>query len=147
MIRKLVLVSALISAAVVAQATEVGITGGRSNRDAGAEDTWSITAKHQIANLDVTGGFTRSNSADSYSIGTSKNVKSFGPVTLAVKGGFAYIDNKIGTDGYALVVGAGAAVPLNKKLAATVDYSYQIGQDVIKAQNGNRVNAGVKFSF
>jgi hypothetical protein len=147
LIKKLVLVSALIGAAVVAQATEVGITGGRSNRDAGAEDTWGITAKHQIANLDVIGGFTRSNSADSYSIGSSKNVKSFGPVTVAVKGGFAYVDNKIGTDGYALVVGAGAAVPLNKKLAATVDYSYQLGQDRISSQNGNRVNAGVKFSF
>ena len=147
MIKKLVLVAALISAVTVAQATEVGITGGRSNRDAGAEDTWGITARHQIANLDVTGGFTRSNSADTYSIGSSKNVKSFGPVTLAVKGGVAYVDNKMNSDGYALIVGAGAAVPLNKKLAATVDYSYQVGQDVIKAHNGNRVNAGVKFSF
>jgi len=145
LIKKLVLVTALISAVTAAQATEVGINGGTNISS--SENVWGVTIGRKIGVADVTGGFTRNISSDTYSVGTSKTLTKIGPVSVAVKGSGAFVDSKVDPDGYAVIVGAGASVPLTNKVSATVDYSYQVGQDVIKAQNGSRVTAGVKLSF
>ena len=68
-------------------------------------------------------------------------------MTVAVKGGAAYLNNQTGQDGYAALVGVGASLPVAKKVALTLDATRQIGQDRVNSFDGNRVTAGVKFSF
>jgi outer membrane autotransporter protein len=68
-------------------------------------------------------------------------------VSVAVKGGAAYLNNQTGQDGYAALIGVGASLPVNKNVALTVDATRQYGQDRVNSFDGNRVTAGVKYSF
>ena len=136
---------ALISALTAAQAVEIGITDG--NNFSKNENVWGVTVGTQVRSYDVTGGFARSGSSDTYSVVGAKDVTKFGPATVAVKAGVAYTDIKGISTGYAAIVGASATVPLAKKVSATLDYSYQAGESKVSAQDGNRLAAGLKYSF
>lgn len=144
LIKKLVLVAALISASM-AQAVEVGVTSG--NNFSKQENVWGVTVGTQVRGLGVTGGFARNASSDTYSVLGAKDVTKFGPATVALKAGVAYVDTKADPNGYAAVVGAGASMPIAKKLSATLDYSYQAGESKVSSQDGNRLTAGLKYSF
>jgi len=145
LIKKLVLMGALISALTAAQAVEFGITDG--NNFTKNENVWGVTVGTQVKGYDVTGGFARSGSSDTYSVVGAKDVTKFGPATIAVKAGVAYADIKGVSTGYAAIVGAGATVPLAKKVSASLNYSYQAGESKVSAQDGNRLAAGLKYSF
>jgi len=136
---------ALIGALTAAQAVEIGITDGSNFTK--NENVWGVTVGTQVKGYNVTGGFARNNSSDSYSVIGAKNVTKFGPTTIAVKAGGAYTDIKGTSTGYAAIVGAGATVPLTGKVSATLDYSYQAGQNKVNTQDGNRLTAGLKYSF
>jgi opacity protein-like surface antigen len=144
LIKRLVLVAALISASM-AQAVEVGVTDG--NNFTKQENVWGVTVGTQVKGFGLTGGFARNGSSDTFSVLGSKDVAKVGPASVAVKAGVAYVDNKVNSDGYALIVGAGASMPIAKKVAATLDYSYQAGESKVSSQDGNRLTAGLKYSF
>ena len=147
MIKKLVLVATLIGAATAAQAVEIGVKGGTNLPS--NENVWGVTVGQQMGRVNVSGEFTRSAAVDSYSIVGGVSVAKIGPATVAAKAGGVYVggNSKGLADGYGVTVGAGASVPLAKSLAATVDYTYQRGQDRIESLNGSRVAAGLKYSF
>ena len=145
MIKKIVLMGALIGALTAAQAVEIGITDG--NNFTKNENVWGLTVGTQVKGFNVTGGFARSKTSDTYSVVGAKDVAKFGPASVAAKAGGAYTDIKGISTGYAAIVGVGATVPLAKKVSATLDYSYYAGQNKVSAQDGNRLTAGLKYSF
>ena len=144
MIKRLVLVAALVSASM-AQAVEVGVSSG--NNFSKQENVWGVTVGTQVRALGVTGGFARNASSDTFSVLGAKDVAKFGPAAVAVKAGVAYVDSKVNPDGYAAIVGAGVNMPIAKKVSATLDYSYQAGESKVSSQDGNRLTAGLKYSF
>jgi outer membrane autotransporter protein len=57
------------------------------------------------------------------------------------------LNNQTSADGYALAVGVGATVPLNKAIDFTLDASRQYGQKRVQDSDGNAVVAGLKYKF
>lgn len=87
------------------------------------------------------------NNQNRYSLVGSYDVAKVSNVTVAVKAGGAYLDNQYGADGYALISGVGASMPIAKNLAATVDFRHQNGQKSVEAFNGNTTSVGLQYSF
>jgi len=147
LIKKLVLIASLMGVFASAQALEVGINDGTNLSS--AQNVWGVTVGNTVKGYDLTAGFNRSTTADSYSLVNTVDVAKLGPVSVGAKFGAVYIDSQSGSayDGYAAVVGVGARMPITKSVSAGLDYSYQAGQDRVVAENGSRITAGVKFSF
>jgi hypothetical protein len=148
--KKFAIATMITLAATAACALEVGVTAARDY--AGPDRTATgVTVGEQFGAVTVTAGFDRAtqgtNDQDRYSLIAGYNVAKLGPVTVAVKGGAAYLNNQTGKDGYAALVGAGASLPVNKNVSLTVDTTRQFGQDRVNQFNGTRVTAGVKYSF
>ena len=147
---KLTLVAALLAVSSIASAVEIGINAGRSFSDTDRNST-GITVGKKTGPVGIEAGF------DAFRTGTDQNrwsligsydVTKVAGATVAVKAGGAWLDNKGTTsDGYTALVGAGASYPLNKQLALTADYKYQIGQKRVDQFNGSNVTAGLKYSF
>ena len=148
--KKFAIATMIAVAATAASALEGGVTAGRDYAGT-SRNVAGLTVGQNLGPVGVTVGFDRAtqgaNDQDRYSLVAGYNVATLGPVTVAVKGGAAYIDNQAGQDGYAALVGVGANLPVAKKLALTLDATRQIGQDRVNSYNGNRVTAGVKFVF
>lgn len=139
---------ALVASA--ASALEVGVTTARDYAGTDRSAT-GVTVGEKFGAVTLTAGFDRSiqgtNDQDRFSLVAGYNVAKLGPVSVAVKGGAAYLNNQTGQDGYAALVGVGASLPINKNVALTVDTTRQYGQDRVNSFDGNRVTAGVKYSF
>ena len=145
MIKKILLVASLVGAVAAAQAAEIGITDG--NNYTKNENVWGVTVGTSLKSYTLTGGFARNSSADTFSITGAKDIAKFKSADIAVKTGVAYIDNKVDPDGYAFIVGVGASMPITKVVSATLDYSYQAGENKVSSQDGNRLTAGLKYRF
>ena len=147
MIKKLVLIASLMGVFASAQALEVGINDGTNLSS--TQNVWGVTVGETVHGYNLTAGFNRSTTADSYSLVNAVEVAKMGPVSVDAKFGAVFIDSQSGSayDGYAAVVGIGARMPITKSVSAGLDYSYQAGQDRVVAENGSRITAGVKFSF
>lgn len=147
--KKLAIASLLAVAAASASAVEVGVTAARDY--AGPDrNTAGVTVGHPFGPVAVTAGFDRTTTGvaqNRWTLIAGYDVTKLGPVTLAVKGGAAYLDNASGADGAAFVVGAGASMPVMKNTAATLDFTRQQGQARVSAFDGNRVTVGLKYSF
>lgn len=140
----------LVLAAGAASALEFGVTASRDY--AGVNDTgYGISIGDRAGKGSIAVGLQRfersTNNQDVFSLVGGYDVAKIGPATLAVKGGVAYLDNSNSKDGYAVLVGAGASVPLTKSMALTVDVMRQQGQDRVQQHDGNRVTAGLRVSF
>lgn len=147
--KKLVIASILATTAAAVSATEVGVTAARdyAGTDRGA---YGVTFGQTVGPVLLTAGVDRTQTGvdqTRYSLVAGYDVYKVGPVTLSVKGGVAYLDNAKGADGSALLVGAGASMPVVKNVAATLDLTHQYGQDRVQAFDGNRVTVGLKYSF
>jgi hypothetical protein len=148
--KKFAIATMIALAATAASALEVGVTTARdyagNNRNANG-----VTVGEKFGAVTLTAGFDRAtlgtNDQDRYSLVAGYNVAKLGPVTVAVKGGAAYLNNQTGQDGYAALVGVGASVPVTKQVAFTVDAARQYGQDRVQSFDGNRVTAGLKYNF
>jgi hypothetical protein len=148
--KKFAIATMIALAATAASALEVGVTTARdyagNNRNA-----TGVTVSEKFGAVALTAGFDRAtlgtNDQDRYSLVAGYNVAKLGPVTVAVKGGAAYLNNQTGQDGYAALIGVGASLPVSKSMALTVDATRQYGQDRVTSFDGNRVTAGVKYSF
>lgn len=148
--KKFAIATMIALAATAASALEVGVTTARdyagNNRNA-----TGITVGEKFGAATLTAGFDRAtlgtNDQDRYSLVAGYNVAKLGPVTVAVKGGAAYLNNQTGQDGYAALIGVGGTLPVTKQVSLTVDATRQYGQDRVNSFDGNRVTAGVKYSF
>jgi hypothetical protein len=148
--KKIAIASMLALAATAASALEFGVTAARDY--AGVNDTgYGITIGDRAGKGSIALGLQRfertTNNQDVVSLVGGYDVATVGPVTLAVKGGFAHLENSASADGFAMLVGAGASLPINKTMSLTLDVMRQQGQDRVKQHDGNRVTAGLKVSF
>lgn len=148
---KKILFVALSSLALSASAVEIGVNGTRDYSGTSDRTGYGVTLGQKFGAVGVEAGYDRftqsSNDQNRYSLVASYDVTKIGPVTIAVKGGVAYLDNQTSSNGYAVTAGVGASVPVVKNLAATVDYRRQEGQSRVNAFDGNQVAVGLKYSF
>ena len=148
---KKILFATLATLAFSASAVEVGVTGTRDYSGTSDRTGYGITLGQKFGAVGVEAGYDRftqsTNDQDRYSVVGSYDVTKIGPVTLAIKGGVAYLNNQTVSNGYAVTAGVGASVPVVKNLAATVDYRRQEGQNRVSAFDGNQVAVGLKYSF
>ena len=148
--KKILIAATFALAAASASALEVGVTAAR---DYASDDRNAVglTVGQKYGKFGVTAGFDRATRGDNdqnrYSLVGSYDVATLGPVTIAGKAGVAYLDNQVGQDGYAALVGVGASMPITKTIAATADFTRQYGQDRVSQYNGNRITVGLKYSF
>ncbi len=77
----------------------------------------------------------------------SYDLTKIGPVTIAGKGGVAFLDNKTSQDGAALVVGGSASLPLSKAWSLNLDVTRQYGQKRVNQFDGTLVSTSVKVTF
>ena len=143
------LLASILMTTFSAQAAEVGVN---LSRDTANNDRtgYGFTVGQKFDKVGVTAGFDRfktGTDVDKYSLLGSYDVTNVGAATIAVKAGFAYLDQKGATDGYATLMGAGVSMPIAKGIAATVDYRYQAGQTRVSTLDGSTVSAGIKYSF
>lgn len=148
--KKIAIATMIALAATAASALEVGVTSARDY--AGTDrNAVGLTVGQKVGAVNLTAGFDRAirgtNDQDRYSLVAGYDVAKLGPVSVAVKGGAAYLNNQTGKDGYAALVGVGASLPVAKKVALTLDATRQYGQDRVSSFDGNRVTAGIKYSF
>jgi hypothetical protein len=148
---KKVLFATLATLALSASAVEVGVNGIRDYSGTADRTGYGVTLGDKFGAIGLEAGYNRftqgSNDQDRYSLVASYDVTKVGPVTIAVKGGVAYLDNQTGANGYAVTAGVGASVPVYKSLAATLDYRRQEGQNRVSAFDGNQVAVGLKYAF
>ena len=148
---KKVLFATLATLALSASAIEVGVNGTRDYSGTSDRTGYGVTLGQKFGAVGVEAGYDRftqsTNDQDRYSLVASYDVTKIGPVTIAVKGGVAYLDNQTVANGYAVTAGVGASVPVAKNLAATLDWRRQQGQKNVNAFDGNQISAGLKYSF
>lgn len=148
--KKIAIASLIALAATAASALEVGVTASRdfTNADRNAA---GVTVGQKAGRLSATVGVERTSvgtdDQNRFSVVAGYDVATIGPVTVTAKAGGAYLANQTADDGYAALVGVGATLPVTKSIALTVDVARQIGQNRVEQFDGNRVTAGVKFSF
>lgn len=146
--KKLVVMAAMAFAVVSASALEVGVRGTHNGNN--SSDSVGMTIGQKFGAIGVEGAFDRSTrgvaDTDKYSLVGSYDVAKLVGITLAPKVGVSFIDPD-GVNGYAASVGVGASYSLLKNVRLVADYSYQHGQDRVRAFNGNQISVGVKYSF
>jgi opacity protein-like surface antigen len=148
--KKVLIASVIALAATAASALELGVHATRdyagSNRNYGG-----ITIGNTYGAMSATAGFERSsvgtNDQNRWSLVGGYDVVTLGTVTVTPKVGVAYLDNQVGSDGYAMTVGVGASMPLTQQVSLTADMARQYGQNRVNQFDGNRVSLGLKYKF
>lgn len=148
--KKILIATAVALAATAVTAAEFGVTATRDYAGANRNGT-GITIGEKFGKIGVTAGFERTtagnNDQDRLSLTTGYDIARVGQMTIAPKLGVAHLNNQAGADGYAMTVGVGASVPLNKSVSLTADVARQYGQDRVAAFDGNRVTVGLRYKF
>lgn len=149
--KKIAIASLLALAATTASAMELGVGVTRDYSGADNRNGGSLTLGQNFGKAGITGGFERftagNNDQDRWSLVGGYDVAKVGSITVTPKVGVAYLNNQRTVDGYAMTVGVGASVPLNKQVSLGVDIARQYGQDRVQAFDGNRVTVGLKTRF
>ena len=145
------ILTALVFLAVstTASAFDLGVSATRDYANAN-RTALGLTVSQKFGYVGVEGGFERfnqNNDQDRWSLLGTFDVAKISRATVTAKAGAAYLNNQTGADGYAWVAGVGASMPLTKRLAATVDYRLQRGQDRVQSFDGNTIGAGLKYTF
>lgn len=148
--KKLLLVTALLSVFGAAQALDLGITAGRDYAVPHSND-YGITVGQQLGKFSVTGEVESVKHVGlkevRYDLLAGYDLYSFKGNTLTAKVGGAYVRVEGVKSGYAGSAGLGLTVPVAKNVALTADYRYQQTQKRIDTFTGNSVTAGIKISF
>ncbi len=148
--KKIAIASLFALAATATSAAEFGVTMTRdyagTDRNGGG-----VSLGQKFGKVGVTAGFERTtagnNDQDRLSLVAGYDAAKLGAVTITPKVGVAHLNNQTGADGYAMTVGVGATLPLTKTVSLGVDVARQYGQDRVQTFDGNRVTAGVRYSF
>ena len=146
--KKIVIATLLATAALAASALEVGVIGAREYTGTNSNGA-GITLGTKLGSAGLTAGIERNDTLDQtrLSVVADRSLTTIGPVTVLARAGVAHLNNKVGADGYALTVGAGAQYALTKSTAVTLAFDRQYGQDRVSVFDGNRVTLGLKTSF
>jgi opacity protein-like surface antigen len=145
--KKFAIASLIALAATAASALEVGVTTTSDYSGTSKQSGYGFTVGQSYGKLSATTGFERINDQDRFSVVGGYEVAKVGPATVSVKTGAAYLNNRVGDNGYALTVGAGVSVPVTKQVSLNVDAVRQYGQERVSQFDGNRVTAGVSYRF
>lgn len=148
--KKLMIASAIALATTAVSAAEFGVTGTRSY--AGSDrNGWGITLSEKVAGLNMQASVQRFTAGkvdqDRYSLTVAHPLAKVGPVTAGLRVGGSYLDNQTGSDGFAAHAGVGFSMPITKTMSLNLDAVRQVGQDRVRAHNGNLVTAGVSVKF
>ena len=148
--KKIAIASIIALAAVSASALEVGVTTSTSFAGADRAAT-GATVGTSLAGFGVTAGvekFTKgANDQTRWSLVADRALTTVGPVALSARAGVAFLDNQSSTDGYALVVGAGASLPVTKQVSLDLGVARQYGQKRVSGFDGNVATLGLKYKF
>jgi opacity protein-like surface antigen len=152
--KKIVLATLVTLAAMAtsAQAVEVGVVGGTDFLNHGGNrGTGGLTVGEHFGPWSLTLEADREVKKDTNKFGAVVGYDLFkvGAATVAAKGGVEYVQNSAvkSEDRYVPVVGAGVAIPVTGKVAATVDYRWQGGDGTASAFRGNTLLVGAKYAF
>lgn len=149
--KKLAIASLIALTATAASALEIGITTNRDYSGVTNRNSTGIKLGEKYGKVGVTGGFERftkgTNDQDRYSLVIGIDVAKLGSITVTPKVGVALLNNQTSQDGYAMTVGAGANLPLTKKVSLGLDVARQYGQDRVSQFDGNRFSLGVNYKF
>jgi hypothetical protein len=147
---KKIALAALAAVSISASALEVGVNGVESTAGTNRYG-YGLTVGQKMGDFGVTAGVSRffreTNDQTRWSLVADKQVFALGPVGVTGRAGVAWLDNKTGNDGGAVTLGAGASVPVTKKVSVGVSVDHQFGQNRVSQFNGNIVTAGVKVGF
>ena len=148
--KKIAIASLIALAATAASALEVGVNATRDYAGVDRNGT-GITVGEKFGKVGLTAGFERftagTNDQDRLSLVAGYDVAKVGKITVTPKVGVAHLNNQTGADGYAMTVGVGASLPLNKQVSLTADVARQYGQDRVQSFDGDRVSVGLKYRF
>ena len=147
---KKILAIMALAAAGAAGAAEVGIQAGTAT--GGNNRTgYGVTIGDTFAGTKLTAGverFTReANDQTRLSLVGAREVTNLAGISLQARAGAAYLNNRTGADGSALLIGVAASYPVTKTVAAVVSVDRQFGQRRIAAADGNVITAGIRVSF
>lgn len=148
--KKIAIASLIALAATAASALEVGVHATRDYAGVDRNGT-GITIGEKFGRVGLTAGFERftagTNDQDRLSLVAGYDVAKVSKITITPKVGVAHLNNQSGADGYAMTVGVGASLPLNKQVSLTADVARQYGQDRVQSFDGDRVSVGLKYRF
>lgn len=149
--KKIFIATAIALAAASASAVEVGVVAGRGFNPSGGANAVGVTVGQHWGKWSLTGEYDRVNLKNAHqnrwSVVGGYDLAKVGPVTVTPKLGAAYLDNPVGSNGYATLFGVGATLPVTKNVAVTADLMRQQGQNRVEAYNNNSVVMGVKYTF
>jgi hypothetical protein len=147
--KKLVILAALAAAAVSASALEVGVRAG--NSPVADNTVVGATIGQKFGPVGLEAAFDRttrgSENLNKWSAVASYDMVTLAGVTIAPKAGVAFIDPSIAPNGYAVVVGAGASLPVTSNIKLVADAMWQDGQTRVSGVDGVYYTVGVKYSF
>lgn len=151
--KKLFTAIVLTGAAVVAGATEIGVTAGR---DYGAQphaNSIGVTIQTDVAprlalgvsaERQTAGGFSQTRTAGTIGY----DVLTYDKITLVAKGDVGYLDNRAARSGWTTSVGAGVEYAITPVTALTADWRYQTElQNRVSDYSGSYYAVGVKYKF
>ncbi len=148
--KKVITTAILALSVAAASAFEVGVTAGNdfsgTNRMYGG-----VTVGKSLGPLTGTLGYQRSavsaNNQNRFSLVGGYDVLNVWNVTVTPTVGVAYVNNSASSNGLAVTAGAELSMPVMKRVDAVVDYTYQIGQSRVSANDGSRLSLGLRYTF
>lgn len=149
--KKTIFTIAILSAALSASAIEVGVYGGGTLNSVDRA-YGGVSVGQKFGDYTLTGSvdraYVRQNDQTRYSVIGSYEFVKLGSVGFNAQVGGSYIDNQVSRNGYSLVTGLGATVPVTSNITAFAEVRNQRAiQGRVNPNNGNSVNAGLKYSF
>ena len=148
--KKFLIAAMMALTAMSASAIELGINTTRSYADETSNGV-GITVGQTYGKLGVSVGFDQfaqgSEDQNIFSLNGSYQLFKIGTAIIGATAGVAYLDNKTSVDGYAMLIGANASIPVTKTVSFEIGVSRLYGQDRVKSSNGNNVTAGLTYSF
>lgn len=131
-------------------AWDLSVSGGRdfSGRD---RNHLTLSLGKDVGPVGFTAGYSRTfnsgNGQNRFSVMTGVDLVQLGPVTVTPVAGVAYLHNQTSDDGLAVAAGVSTSMPIRDRVALVVDWTHQWGQTRVNTYNGNRVSAGVRYTF
>lgn len=149
--KKSIFTIAILAAAMSASAVEVGVYGGGTLNSVDRA-YGGVSVGQKFGDYTLTGSvdraYVRQNDQTRYSVVGAYQFAKIGSVGFNAQVGGAYIDNQANRNGYALVTGLGATLPVTTNLTAFAEVRNQRAiQGRVNDNNGNSVNAGLKYTF
>lgn len=146
--KKLLILSTLLTAVGVSSAAEIGV---RTIRHDSQYNLGGVTYNTKVRGVNSEFAYDRySNngfSVDRVSVLGVVDVAKVGPVAVTAKGGVAWLSPSTGSTGYAAMFGLAGAYPISKTTTVVVDVMNMSGQTRVSGADGTSISAGLKFTF